>query len=328
MGITTKDLAALCGVSRMTVHRALTDTGRINPQTKELILKTAKEYGYRPDLLARGLVKGQTFYIGVVVLDVNNRYFSQMLSAITAQARELGYFVNITLHDKNKDMEREQLERLSDYHVDGIILSSVNHGEQYKKFLEELDTPIVSIGNRIAPGIPFVGIREREAAQAATQRILQSGYEKVVFVCPPLEDREQENIYVHEERYKGFLEMVHRQNTEYDVIGQTEGYLEQAYDIWKNAGKKIAFFCTADMYALQLLKFMEQKGLSVPEHYGLVGFDNTDILTYVTPRITTIYNSVEEVAKEAVDLLYDLMQGKETEKDRVLGYRVEEGKSL
>ena len=112
MGITTKDLAALCGVSRMTVHRALTDTGRINPQTKELILKTAKEHGYRPDLLARGLVKGQTFYIGVVVLDVNNRYFSQMLSAITAQARELGYFVNITLHEKNKEMEREQLERL------------------------------------------------------------------------------------------------------------------------------------------------------------------------------------------------------------------------
>lgn len=328
MSITTKDLAALCGVSRMTVHRALTDTGRINPQTKEMILRTARENGYRPDLLARGLVKGQTLYIGVVVLDVNNRYFSQMLSAITAKARELGYFVNITLHEKNKEMEREQLERLADYHVDGIILSSVNQGEAYKAFLKELDTPIVSIGNRIADGIPFVGIREKEAAQAAVNCILQAGYEKVVFVCPPLEDREIENIYVHEERRRGFLEEVQRAGVPYALIGQTADYLELAYSEWENTEKRTAFFCTADMYALQLMKYMERKGLETPGDYGLVGFDSTDILTYVTPRITTIYNSVEEVAGEAVDLLYDLMQRKQTRTDRVLGYRVEEGETL
>lgn len=328
MGITTKDLAALCGVSRMTVHRALTDTGRINPQTKEMILQAARENGYRPDLLARGLVKGQTLYIGVVVLDVNNRYFSQMLSAITAQARELGYFVNITLHEKNKEMEREQLERLADYHVDGIILSSVNKGEEYKKFLEELDTPVVSIGNRIAEGIPFVGIREKEAAQAAVERILQAGYQKVVFVCPPLEDSEKENIYVHEERCRGFMEEVRKAGVSYALVGQTEDYLELAYSEWENTEQRTAFFCTADMYALQFLKYMEKKGLAAPKDYGLVGFDSTDILAYVAPRITTIYNSVEEVAEEAVALLYDLMQGAKTRTDRVLGYRVEEGETL
>ena len=134
MSITTKDLARMCGVSRTTVHRALSDTGRINPQTRELILKTAKENDYRPDLLARGLVKGQTFYIGVVVLDVNNRYFSQLLSAIETEARKQGYFINITLHEKNKIMEREQLTRLVDYHMDGIILSSVNKGVEYRDF--------------------------------------------------------------------------------------------------------------------------------------------------------------------------------------------------
>ena len=110
-----------------------------------MIVRVAKEHGYRPDLLARGLVKGQTYYIGVVVLDVNNRYFSQLLSAIEAEARKQGYFVNITLHEKNKEMEREQLERLADYHMDGIILSSVNKGVEYQKFLQSLDTPLVSI---------------------------------------------------------------------------------------------------------------------------------------------------------------------------------------
>ena len=191
MAITAKELADMCGVSRMTVHRALTDTGRINPQTKELIQARAKEYGYRPDLLARGLVKGQTFYIGVVVLDVNNRYFSQMLSAIGTEARKRGYFVNITLHEENKEMEKEQLERLVDYHVDGIILSSVNQGKEYLDFLRSLDTPIVTIGNKIADGIPFVSIEEKKAAREATETILRNGYEKIVFVSAAGADRGQ-----------------------------------------------------------------------------------------------------------------------------------------
>ena len=136
MGITTKDLAQICGVSRTTVHRALHDgAGRINPDTREMILRVAKENDYRPDLLARGLVKGQTFNIGVVVLDVKSRYFAELLSIIGAEAGKQGYFVNITLHDNDKDTEKSQLTRLADYHVDGIIVSSVNEGDEYKNFL-------------------------------------------------------------------------------------------------------------------------------------------------------------------------------------------------
>lgn len=329
MGITTKDLARICGVSRTTIHRALTDTGRINPQTRELILTTAKENGYRPDLLARGLVKGQTFYIGVVVLDVNNRYFSQMLSAIEAQARKQGYFVNITLHEKNKEMEREQLERLADYHVDGIILSSVNQGEAYREFLQSLDTPVVSIGNRIADGIPFVGIREREAAREAVRRILQAGYERIVFVCPPLADRGKENIYVHEERNAGFLEAVRAEpRVEYAVIDSEQDYLQRAYEEYVSTKRRTAFFCTADMYALELKKYFEGKNLKTPQDYGLHGFDNIDVLRYVSPRIATIYNSVEEVAREAVSLLFDLINESAAEQERILGFTAVEGETL
>ena len=119
MAITTKDLAQLCGVSRTTIHRALNGTGRIKPETKEMILQVAKEHGYRPDLLATGLAKGQTYNIGVVVLDVKNRYFAQMLSTISTEAYARGYGVNITLHGGDAGTEREQLTRLADYRVDG-----------------------------------------------------------------------------------------------------------------------------------------------------------------------------------------------------------------
>lgn len=313
MAITAKELAEMCGVSRMTVHRALTDTGRINPRTKELIRAKAKECGYRPDLLARGLVKGQTFYIGVVVLDVNNRYFSQMLSAIGTEARKQGYFVNITLHEENREMEKEQLERLVDYHVDGIILSSVNQGKEYRDFLKSLDTPIVTIGNKIADGIPFVSIEEKKAAEEATQMILEKGYEKIVFVCPPVE-RTKSNTYVHRQRLEGFTEAVARWKkiqaaVESSVIDVRDGYVRRTYEELQNTGKRTAFFCSGDIFALDIMKYMAEKGKKAGEDYGIVGFDGIDILDYVTPRLCTIYNPVEPVAKEAVKLLFKLMNG-------------------
>lgn len=334
MAITAKELAEMCGVSRMTVHRALTDTGRINPQTKELIQAKAKECGYRPDLLARGLVKGQTFYIGVVVLDVNNRYFSQMLSAIGTEAHKRGYFVNITLHEENKDMEKEQLERLVDYHVDGIILSSVNQGEEYRDFLKSLDTPIVTIGNKIADGIPFVSIQEKKAAREATETILRKGYEKIVFVCPPLEQTEG-NTYVHRQRLEGFTEAVEQwkkvresQVTSF-VIGQKDAYVEQAYEELLRSGKRTAFFCSGDIFALEIMKYMTGKGKRAGEDYGIVGFDGIDVLDYVTPRLCTIYNPVEPVAKEAVKLLFKLMNGEASgDENVILDCEMMEGETL
>ncbi len=334
MAITAKELAKMCGVSRMTVHRALTDTGRINSQTKELIQAKAKECGYRPDLLARGLVKGQTFYIGVVVLDVNNRYFSQMLSAISAEARKRGYFVNITLHEENKEMEKEQLERLVDYHVDGIILSSVNQGNAYRDFLKSLDTPIVTIGNRIAGGIPFVSIEEKKAAKEATQMILTKGYEKIVFVCPSVEQTEH-NTYVHRQRLEGFTEAVDQCNKTQElqveslVIGVGDGFVERTYEEMQSSAKRMAFFCSGDVFALDIMKYMTAKGKKAGVDYGIIGFDGIDILDYVTPRLCTIYNPVEPVAKEAVKLLFKLMNG-ETSKDEtvILDCEMMEGETL
>ena len=205
MGVTTKDIAKICGVSRTTVTRALSNQGRINEKTKENILNTAKELGYRPDLLARGLVKGKTMYIGVVVFDVKNRYFSQMLSSIETEAKKRGYFTNITLHEKDKEMEIELIQRLVDYHMDGLILSPVNKGKNFAEFLKGLNVPLVIIGNKIASDIPFVGINEQKASKESIELILKKGYKRIVFVCPPLADQKEENVYSHQQREKGFL---------------------------------------------------------------------------------------------------------------------------
>lgn len=334
MGITTKDLAQMCGVSRTTVNRALSGTGRISQDTKERILRVAREYDYQPDLLARGLVKGRTYYIGVVVLDVKNRYFAQMLSTIGAEANKQGYSINIVLHNNDRQMEQNQLMKLSAYHMDGIILSSVNEGEEYRKFLSTLGMPIVSVDNKIAEGLPFVSIDQKKAMKEETVLVLKKGYRKVVFVCPPMDAGIKENVYVHKERLKGFQEALQEFPEAEAEYLLDWSYLERA-ELLAESGEKVAFVCTSDGFALDIMKRLESRGKRPPLDYGITGFDNIDTLDYVKPRLSTVSNSVDTVAATAVGLLMNMIEQQADEQTegqheicRILPYEIVPGETV
>lgn len=328
MSITTKDLARICGVSRTTISRALHDQSRISLTTKEMILQKAKELDYRPDLLARGLVKGKTMYIGIVMFDVNNRYFSQMLSVIEMEAKRKGYFVNITLHEKDKTMEYELINSLVSHRVDGIILSPVNKGKDFDVFIQKLGIPVLLIGNKVSDKIPFVGIDEQKAATEATAKLVGRQYERIVFVCPPLSDEKEENIYSHEERKKGFLSIMNKNKHIEAVIIDSWNYLNDVESYINTSHKKTAFFCSGDIFALELFMHLKSKGKRVPQDFGIMGFDNIDTLRYVTPKMSTIHNSVEKVSIKAVQLLFDMLDGKEISSKTIIDYKIIEGETI
>lgn len=332
MGITTKDLAQMCGVSRTTVHRALSGEGRIHPGTKEMILRVAREYDYRPDLLARGLVKGRTNSIGIVVLDVKNRYFAEMISVIGAEVSRRGYCMNIMLHNNNAALEKEQVTRLAAYHVDGIILSSINEGEDYRSFLEGLDIPVVTADNKITEGIPFVSIDQRQAMREATLCVCRKGYRKLAYVCPYLSSSENENMYVHRERLRGFEDAL-REFPDIEPCSLADlSYLEEAERLVRGR-EKVAFVCFADSFALDVMKYLGERGWKPPVDYGITGFDNIDTLDYVAPRLATVSNNVQEVAVTAVDYLFELIESRREQRElqqctRMLPYTLIPGETI
>ncbi|MEJ9319135.1 LacI family DNA-binding transcriptional regulator, partial [Halalkalibacterium halodurans] len=157
MKVTIKDIATICGVSAGTVDRALNNRTGISEKTREKILKTAKELNYRPDYTARSLVMGKTMTIGVVLFDLYNRSFAQLLNAIELKARELGYFIYITLSDKNPENELNCIEHLVNRKVDGIILFTVNKGEQFEANLSKWGIPIITIFNYVSEKWEYIG---------------------------------------------------------------------------------------------------------------------------------------------------------------------------
>ncbi len=327
MAVTTKDIAEKCNVSRTTVHRAFNNTGRISEETRKFILDTAESMGYKPDLLAASLKKGRTENIGVVVFDVKNQYFAEMLNTLDLEAQKRGYCVNISLHEKKKEQEYEMLQRLAGFRVEGIILSPVSKGSDFGEFLHDLKLPVVIIGNKIDSDIPYVGIDERSAAMEAVETIARKGYEKIYFICPPLEDIEKENIYSHVERKKGFLQKVKEINLEGEVIGKWS-YLEAVDELINKSKEKIAFFCSGDLYALDIMKHLRKRNLVAGKDYGIMGFDNIDMLDYVVPRLSTIDNSVKDVSSKAIDVIFDLIEGNEVQTETIIPYTIVGGETL
>jgi DNA-binding LacI/PurR family transcriptional regulator len=331
MPITTKKIAEICNVSRGTVDRALNDRPGISNKTREMIQETARKYNYRPHLIASSLSRGKSMSIGVILFDLKNRYFSQMSNTISLSAKDRGYFTYIAVTEKDINSERQILHNLASRRVDGLIMLPITQGEAFISELKSLEIPIVTVGNRLS-GIHHVSINDFRAAYDSARFICGAGYKKICFVCPPLRKKGTQNglfnIYSQEQRAEGFVHyMKTSRKSKYEIL--TEKNFSPVAASWVRKSKeKIAFFCSSEIHALELLKNFQTKGISVPGDAGLMGFDNLDILTYIKPLITTVSTSIEEVGQTAMDRLFRLIAGENVEAICHVPYQICPGETL
>jgi LacI family transcriptional regulator len=328
MGITTKEIAKICEVSRTTVDRALKGKGRISPITKAKILSVANEKGYRPDLLARSLITGKTMHIGVIVFDIRNYYFAEMLNSIENRAYEKGYFVNINLQEEDCEKEIRIIDSMIDRRVDGIILCPVNKGPKFEEYLLSLPIPVVVIGNYISDRIPFVGINEKQAAYEAVDMLLKKTYKRIIFVCPPLIFRDSKNVYSHEQRFAGFQERISLEKNIESIIIANMDYINILKEELPHSDQKTAVFCSGDIYALAILKYFHESDIRVPLDVGIMGFDNIHILEFMFPPLSTVSNAVNHVAVTAVDTLVKRMNGEILDNQIILKHQILTGSTI
>ncbi len=328
MGVTTKDLARICGVSRATITRALHGTGSIKEETKQKILETAKELGYQPDLMARSLVKGRSKMIGTVIVDLKNQYFPEMIDAIVRRAKESGYILNISLHGDDKKEEKRLIRALAGYRADGLILNCINKDEAFREMLKGLGIPYVVLGYRLFEDCHTVGVDEYEAAYEAVEFVVSKGYKEVVFVVPPLYDREGCLNTGHGERKEGAEAAAGKLGCRCTVI-YGENYAEQALKYRKEESRiKPAFLCSGDVFAGNVMSAFYRQGLIPPRDYGIMGFDKIQMYQDFIPQLTTVDNHVERMGYEAAGMLIDMIEGKEVPLNRKISATIVEGETI
>ncbi|MCC3376145.1 LacI family DNA-binding transcriptional regulator [Cohnella sp. REN36] len=328
MSKTSQQIAEICGVSRGTVDRALNNRPGINPETKEKILQVAEQLGYRPHFLAQSLVKGSTRSIGAVLFDINNRLFPQLVNAIETRASELGYFLYLTLTNKDPEKEKDCLQHLVDRKVDGVLLLSVNKGEAFERFLGKLGVPVVTFGNLVSDDIPYVWVDDRAAIRDAVRHLAAQGYEEIIYLSPPMALAGKTNLYAVEQRYLGFEEAIAETPGLLTDIVLHKGYLEEIDALLQRGDKKKVILCTSDKYALKVLLHLKQKGIRIPQDVGLMGFDNIDTLAYISPALSTIAYSSDDVGTRAVDLLIDRIAERDVPMRTTIPHRIIQGESI
>lgn len=330
MAVTTKDIAEACDVSRGTVDRALNDRPGINDKTKQKVLEVAKEMGYRPHYIARSLVKGRTMTLGLVVFDLHNRFFAQLVDAIETYARSLNYFVYLTLTEIDQNIEKDCLNHLVDRRVDGVIMCPVNGGWEYEEYLNKLEIPIVTMGNRLSDKFTHVGINDKQAMKDAVSYIIKKNYNDLIYFSPPLIYLGKTNVYAPEQRYLGFREAVQEADEDISSFTIEQKNFTGILDKMKfTAEDKTAILCSSDSYALKVLNYLKDREIKVPEEVGLMGFDNIDVLDYVEPSLATVAYPIKEMGQTAVDCLLQEIEDDEKEPQQIrLEHEIIEGESL
>ncbi len=287
LGISTTKIAEICGVSQGTVDRALNNRKGISPVTKEKILKVAKDYGYRPNIHARSMACGKSQLIGIVVFDLNNQYFCDLLTKIEGYCSTLGYSTVVMFTNKDSQKEIECIKNLYHMSVDGIILCPVNDGEEYENFLLSLNMPIVTIGNRLN-SIPNVGIDNVEAMKDAVKCVLKSGYSKLIYVKPELK---QKNIFAQKERLDSFVSICKKSKVDFVITDLRNAEYELKSDT------PCALICPTDIYALKLLDTAKK------HNAGIIGFDNIRLIDELNLKLDSVSYDVEAAAKSMVDCI-------------------------
>lgn len=318
---TIKDVAKRLDVSISTVSRAFNDTYDINKETRELILRTAKEMGYHPHPIAKKLTQNNTFNIGVVVPEFINEYYSEVIRGVQDTLLNLGYQVLIMQSDNNPETELKNVKTLIQNMMDGLIVCPSVKSSNLDYYLEEIRQgyPMVFL-NRLEASFPAkkVLFNNEKWCFFATEHLLYQGYKKIYHLSG------KGDLGITRKRTYGFLKAMKKHGiapNAYKVI--ESGILPK--DAMVAVQKLIdaddlpeAFMCVNDLVALSTVAVLKENGIKVPEDVGIMGFTETKIANLVTPKLSSVKQPTFEMGQAAASMLMKMINNQEILEDTIV----------
>lgn len=314
--VTIKDIAKALGLSTSTVSRALRDSYEISPETKKLVLECAEKLNYRPNPVALSLKERKTRSIGVVVCEIANSFFSQVINGIESVAYDKGYNVIISQSHESYDREIVDLQFLSSRGVDGILISVSTETSDYQHIqnLHEKGLPIV-LFDRIAPGINTHTIitDNFKGAYEATEHLISNGYKKIAAI------NTSEFLSITSERLAGYKEALNANgikiNNDYIkhcfyggmIFSEVEESINQLMTLKEPPE---ALVTLSDKLTIGSLKTFKRRGLRIPDDIAIVGFSNSDIAEITDPALTVVRQPAFEMGKASTELLLQLIESR------------------
>jgi len=308
---TIYDVARRARVSTATVSRALNGTSAVASQTRERIDRAVRALGYRPNVVARSLVTKVTHTIALLLPDITNPFFPDLVKGVQTLADERGYTVLLCSVAGDASREEEYLEMLSAKQVDGALLVGLVCGHQTIARFARHGIPIVSLDRNIDyPRAPIVQVNHRKGARVATEYLLELGHRGVAHISGPI------GLRVSQERLAGYREALNKAGIGYDPGLVVSGnFTEEAgytgiEALLEAATAFTAVFAANDLAAIGATAALKDRGHRVPEDVSVVGFDDIRLAAYTSPPLTTIRQPTYEMGRRATELLIDAIHSR------------------
>ncbi len=309
--ITIKDIARALNISTSTVSRALRDSYEISPETKQLVIDYAEQFNYRPNPIALSLKENRSRIIGVIVPQIANNFFSEVINGIEAAAYRRGYYAFIFQSHESYERELVTLQQAVDRKADGLLisLSSNTSDVSLLQSLQEKKFPIV-LFDRISAelDVPCVTSDNFGGAFAATEHLIETGRRRIAHITiPPY-------ISITQERLAGYRAALERYGLTYDenLVRYTDFGQTDVGPVINDllAHSPDAFLAASDRLAIGCLAALKKRNIAIPETVSLVGFTNTPIADLLDPPLSTVEQPALEIGRLAAEQLIDLIEKK------------------
>lgn len=319
--VTIKDIARSLCISVSTVSRALTDDKNIRRETREAVLREAERLGYRRNPVAMNLKMGRTNTIGVIVPEMHTPYASQVVAGIQSVLYKNNQKVMIAESDENPDRERESLQMMEEFMVDGLIVSlcSYKHNiETYRRLTNE--GVAIVFYDRIPHGMddmPQVMVDDNNDSYFMAEHLIRLGRRRIAYLYGP------DDVYNAVERGRGYREAMEKFQI-YDPrlivkTGMTFADGAAAVDSLVRQGIEFdAVYAFTDTLAIGAMNRLREIGRRIPEDVAVAGFSGTELSTIVFPQLTTVEPPLTEMGQRAAELVLEKVRNPEAENRKIV----------
>ncbi len=303
--ITIKDVAKKSGVAIGTVSRVLND-GSVSKKTKDKVLKAMEDLNYVPNDVARNIRTKKTGLIGLMLPNIGHPFFGRVTYTIERELNKMGYKLLLCNSEFEENEEINYIEMLERSRVEGIIVMS---HQEVDNILLDINIPIVTI-DKYTKGIPCVASDNYKGGQIAAEQLIKSGRKNIAYIGgkPPVKS-------LARERLNGFLDYLNNINVGCFVYEKTLPLYQEEQLVKKFVSKYgkhyDGIFTSSDMFAASLIYEFKNKGIKVPDDVSVIGFDGIQNTKFFNPILTTIKQNKQDIAKQTVNIMLNLIQNKD-----------------
>ena len=315
--ITSMDVAKLAGVSQSAVSRVFTKGASASAKTAEKVQNAAKELGYRPNRIARSLLTGRSYMIGLVVAYLDNYFYPEILERLSNSLQKEGYHVLIFMAAQTAQNVDKVVEEILEYQIDAIVTASVALSSELTMKCENAGIPVLQF-NRIQHHSSFASVTTDNhlGGSLIAKHLIDQGYRSFGYIAG------WEGASTQRDREAGFRQTLNDYG--FDITARavgnfrTEQSREAALSIVNQSEIPEAVFVANDAMALVVMDvFRFELGLSIPDDIGIVGYDDVPPSRLASYDLTTVSQPAEQMVQQTVLLIMQYMQGEPNQQNEI-----------